>query len=365
MTEQVRLTATSGRGLLESQLDSRFDRLTRLAANTLGTRSAIVFLTDGERHWLKSCHGIDTAAFSRAPPVCECANRGGDIMVVPDARKDARFADHPMIAGPPFVRFFALAPLLFGADRPRGALCVFDTEPRPGFTAIEELILSDLATGVTTEIAADLSARQVEDLGVINRELEHRMGNMYAHVSSLVSLLDKSEPERDAFVRRLREKIYALAKAQSLLAVNQWKSVSLRQLAVSSLSAFEPEPHSQAITVQDSDDFHIKPRAAFAMSLLLNELGTNALKHGALRSSAGRARFSWTQGKTMSFNWEETIHAPVGLPAVPVQPREGFGSMILNRIVPATFGGKSQFDLRPTGLVYSVSANRDRVKLSA
>ena len=360
MTEEARLAALSETELLDTAPDPRFDRITRLAANSLGMETALVSLVDENRQWFKSCVGIDTRQTGRDIAFCDHAIRAEEVMVVPDTHKDVRFADNPLVTGEPFIRFYAGAPLITKEGHALGTLCVLDPSPREDFGERETQILKDLATGVMTEIESDMHERQLKDLAVINRELEHRMGNMYAHVSSLISLLDKSGTEHDEFVRRLREKISVLAETQSLLAGNDWKSVSLHALASKSLDPFEPTPDKRAISIQDSDDFHVTPRAAFALSLLLNELGTNAVKHGALTGDGGTAHFGWSGDEELSFNWTETLVTPREAAA----PGEGFGSMILNRIVPGTFGGKADFDIRPTGLVYSVSAMGDRVRLA-
>ncbi|MEQ9317131.1 MAG: sensor histidine kinase, partial [Henriciella sp.] len=165
---------------------------------------------------------------------------------------------------------------------------------------------------------------------------------------------------RDEFIRRLREKINTLAETQSLLSMNHWRSVSLRELAIKSLQAFEPQPDHPQIDIQADDDFQVTPRAAFAMSLLLNELGTNSVKHGALGASGGRAIFSWTQGPTIKFDWQEKLVTP----RVFGEPGNGFGSMILKRIVPKTFGGEAIFDIQPEGFSYSVTANPNRVRIN-
>lgn len=361
MEERARLAALAATQLLDTDPDPRFDRITRLAANTLGAKIALVSLVDKDRQWFKSCIGLDISETSREVSFCVHAIEQPDVMVVLDATRDVRFADNPLVTGEPFIRFYAGAPLVTETGLALGTLCIIDTEPRTEFSEREKTILRDLATGVMTEIQNDMRSRQVQDLAVINGELKHRMGNMYAHVSSLISLLDRSEDDRDQFVRRLREKISLLAETQSLLAKNDWQSVSLRELAQASLSPFEPAVDKKMIVIQDDGDFHISPRAAFAMSLLLNELGTNSVKHGALGKRGGQARFSWTQDPQMIFHWNETLPAPRAAGT----PGSGFGTRILQQIVPKTFGGKAELDIQPQAFAYSVSALRDRVCITS
>ncbi len=357
--EQARLAALSETNMLDSAPDPKFDRITRLAAITLDAQTALVSLVDAERQWFKSCYNFDGKETSRDEAFCAHAIESPDVMVVLDATKDVRFVDNPLVTGAPFIRFYAGAPLVTRDGHALGTLCIIDPKPRDTFSDKDRIVLRDLAAGVMTEIENDMRKRQVQDLSVINRELEHRMGNMYAHVSSLVSILDRAEDDKDSFVRRLRDKISTLAETQALLARNEWKSVSLAELAKTALKTFEPTPENESISIQAGDDFHITPRAAFAMSLLLNELGTNAVKHGALGADGGEAAFSWTQAPEMRFHWQEKLR----IPRVAAEPGNGFGSMILKRIVPKTFGGEALFDIQPEGLTYSVTAVPDRVRL--
>ncbi|MEQ9317199.1 MAG: GAF domain-containing protein, partial [Henriciella sp.] len=179
MKEQARLAALFETNLLDSEPDPRFDRLTRLAANSLETEIALVSLIDEERQWFKSCFGLGTKETSRDVAFCEYAIRANEIMVVLDATKDIRFADNPLVTGPPFIRFYAGAPLITREGHALGTLCVIDPKPREQFDETDGQILRDLAASVMTEIENDARKRQMRDLTVINRELEHRMGNMY------------------------------------------------------------------------------------------------------------------------------------------------------------------------------------------
>ena len=95
------------------------------------------------------------------------------------------------------------------------------------------------------------------------------------------------------------------------------------------------------------------------MTLMLNELATNALKHGALKSESGHIDFSWLKGEDdlVSFRWKETSPVQSLLPSL----HKGFGSQILTRIVPLDFQGEAQQKILPEGLLYTVSARRERV----
>lgn len=364
MSETERLRALSETNLLDSEREERFDRLTRLAANSLETETALVSLVDSDRQWFKSCHGFSGTETSRDISFCTHAIEAPDIMVVLDATKDPRFADNPLVTNEPFIRFYAGAPLITSQGHALGTLCVLDYKPRETFDDTDREILRDLADSVVGLIDKDEKLREMSELAVINRELQHRMGNMYAHVSSLISLLDKADLEHEEYVSRLREKVNALALTQSLIASGGRESVSIRELAEQTLAAFEAGAGEPVVTVQTEDDFEITPRAAFAMSLMLHELGINSVKHGALGGEGGTARFGWSSADQLHFSWEESLTIP-RRDASAKKANGGFGSVILKRIAPKTFGGEAEVDIQPGSYRYTVSALPERVLASA
>ncbi|MCH2458846.1 MAG: GAF domain-containing protein, partial [Henriciella sp.] len=238
MSEAERLNALAETNLLDSEQDERFDRLTRLAANSLEVETALVSLIDSDRQWFKSCHGFSSTETSRNISFCTHAIERTDITVVLDATKDPRFASNPLVTGDPHIRFYAGAPLITADGHAIGTLCVIDYEPRETFDDTAREILRDIADSVIGLIQRDEKLREMSELSVINRELQHRMGNMYAHVSSLISLLDKADLEHEEYVSRLREKVNALALTPSLIASSGTGSVSMRELAQNTLAAF-------------------------------------------------------------------------------------------------------------------------------
>jgi len=92
--------------------EERFDRLTRLAAGLLEAPISLVTLVDRDRQWFKSKVGTLLEETPRDVAFCAHAILGPEPMIVPDALEDERFADNPIVAGPPHVRFYAGCPLL-------------------------------------------------------------------------------------------------------------------------------------------------------------------------------------------------------------------------------------------------------------
>jgi len=356
MSEFDRLAALEATKLLDSQAEERFDRLTRMASNALGTDVALISLIDQDRQWFKSSQGTDLCETPREFAFCDHAIRKNDVMVVPDATKDERFVENPLVTDGPEIRFYAGAPLITKSGHALGTLCVIDSKPRSDFSADDKQLLEDIAASVMTEIEVVRQKQLVEDLSVVNEELRHRMGNMYAHVSALISMMGRNEDDKDKLVRRLREKITTLGQTQALLAAHKWASVPMSELVTKTLEPFINPGNAARIHIQSEDDFDVSPRGAFIMTLMLSELGTNAVKHGALGPRDGELNIAWRRGDEIKLNWSERLNE--GLSG---EIGNGFGSQILQRIVPMDLQGKAHYDLTNTGLSYEVTAKPDRL----
>lgn len=149
--ELARLCALHRRSLLDTAPEERFDRLTRLAHQVFDIPIALVSLVDSERQWFKSRQGLDACETGRDISFCGHAILGGDIFEVTDARLDPRFADNPLVSGPPHIRFYAGAPLTTSDGYRVGTLCIIGVQPRQLSTR-ERRILLDLAACVEEEI---------------------------------------------------------------------------------------------------------------------------------------------------------------------------------------------------------------------
>ena len=150
--ETSRLHALTTLCILDTLPEERFDRVTRLAARALGVPIALVSLVDRERQWFKSRQGLDASETARSISFCGHAILGEGALVVPDAQRDTRFADNPLVIGEPHIRFYAGHPI-HGPDGSRvGTLCVIDRKPR-SFTDDDNAVLADLAGMIDRELA--------------------------------------------------------------------------------------------------------------------------------------------------------------------------------------------------------------------
>ncbi|CTP82440.1 sensor domain-containing phosphodiesterase [Xanthomonas graminis] len=142
--ESTRLATLRELCLLDTPPDRVFDLITQLASRTLRTPIALVSLIDEQRQWFKSRVGLDAPQTPRSQAFCAHAIHSTELLVVADARQDPRFRDNPLVTGPPFIRFYAGAPLMLADGTGLGTLCVIDSEPRSEFDAPSRQTLQQL-----------------------------------------------------------------------------------------------------------------------------------------------------------------------------------------------------------------------------
>ncbi len=149
--EGQRLAALRALAVLDTPPDERFDRIARLARRLFHAPVALVGLVDADREWFKACQGLDLRELPRGASFGAHAVAAPGPLVVPDALLDPRFADNPLVAGPPGLRFYAGHPLAAPDGSRAGVLAVADLRPRsPGE---EELwLLADLAALAEDEL---------------------------------------------------------------------------------------------------------------------------------------------------------------------------------------------------------------------
>ena len=149
--EASRIEALRRYAVLDTLPEQALDDLTALAAQICGAPMATISLVDEDRQWFKARVGMEMAETSRDISFCGHAVHQRDLFIVPDATKDERFAENPLVTGEPGIRFYAGAPLVSPENAALGALCVMDHVPRV-LTEAQEQALQVLARQVMTHL---------------------------------------------------------------------------------------------------------------------------------------------------------------------------------------------------------------------
>jgi GAF domain-containing protein len=128
--EEKRIATLHKLGILDTEREERFDRITRLAAAAFNVPVALISLIDRERQWIKSSAGVDVTETARDEAFCSHVVTDRQPMLVQDARQDPRFAENPLVTGGPKVRFYAGYPLFMDDGSCVGTICLVDNKPR-------------------------------------------------------------------------------------------------------------------------------------------------------------------------------------------------------------------------------------------
>jgi PAS domain S-box-containing protein len=207
--------------------------------------------------------------------------------------------------------------------------------------------------GSVTDISAERSARDNEAL--VAREMEHRVKNSFALISSLVSLTAARWPEAQDFAAELRERVTALTAAHDLVHRGA-EGTTLHGLIRRMTAPYALKLATERVSLE-GDDMALRPAVVPQFGLVLHEWLTNAAKYGALSTPEGRLRIvTRRSGQDLRLDWEEE-----GGPDIAAPPEEmGFGSMLLASTA-HSLGAHPELDWRPQGLRITLTLPLDRL----
>lgn len=202
--------------VLDSEPEAEFDALVRAAAAVCGVPISLVSLVDTERQWFKARLGLsDSTQTPRDVSFCAHAILQDDVFEVPDACQDERFADNPLVASEPRIRFYAGAPVILSSGDCVGTLCVIDREPRR-LNGQQREVLQGLSQVVARLLEGRLAMRKVhhvvDNLSRVAQQAEHRAN--HDHLTGLLN--------RAGFDQRLKQALAsgAAAKESALLCLD-------------------------------------------------------------------------------------------------------------------------------------------------
>lgn len=203
--------------------------------------------------------------------------------------------------------------------------------------------LLSISRDITDRHAAELHLRMLFD------EMHHRIKNTLATVQGITHQSMRHSTDMTEAELSISQRLTALGKAHDLLILNEWINADILDVVTDAVAAYIGDGARMTV---DGPSINLSSKAALTIAMLLNELCTNAFKHGAWSNRSGFVDISWqVTGSTFSFRWAER-----GGPAVKPPSRRSFGSRLIEKLMPAALDGRAtlSFDLR--GVVFELQA---------
>ena len=199
------------------------------------------------------------------------------------------------------------------------------------------------AVGIDIDVTA--RKRADEQQRTLNAELDHRVKNVLATVSAIITQTPKAGISLADFVAAFDGRIKSLARTHELLSDNHWQDVSLAEVVRREIA-----PYAAGNATILGPGVTLKPAAAQAVATVLHELATNAAKYGAFSRPSGRLFVGWgwlNNGShdRLAIQWQESSG-----PAVSIPRQTGFGTSVIRELIPFELGGTVDLTFASDGL---------------
>jgi two-component sensor histidine kinase len=220
-----------------------------------------------------------------------------------------------------------------------------------GLTAAAVSLLGFMANRTGALAREVKSRRSAEDrLKVLIHELNHRVRNVMSVAQAIVRLSFTPGASLPDVQKTCEGRLQALANAMSLLTASDWKNINIRSLITEEIL-----PFSERIRTS-GPDLALSGRSAQTFALLLHELATNAVKHGALSVPKGQVFLTWQveqadRESVFRLRWRET-----GGPEARQPTHRGFGELLVKRIAPRDLAGRGTATYEADGFRYELEA---------
>lgn len=235
-----------------------------------------------------------------------------------------------------------------------------DETARTGIERSEGSEIAQLAAATDDymdAVLADRTARRLaeEHRSLLLREMSHRIKNLLATVQAIANqtFRDGAGPDN---LRAFGQRLSAMAATHDLLVSSSWQSAGLKATVEAALNPFQMQEGASRFDL-DGPGLEITARAAFALSMALHELCTNAVKYGALSQQGGRVEIRWEvagagEDRRFLFHWQERDGPPCHPPT-----RTGFGTRLVRAAFTSELDARTKLDYRPEGLRFELDAS--------
>jgi PAS domain S-box-containing protein len=215
--------------------------------------------------------------------------------------------------------------------------------------------------GTCTDI--EVQKQGEEALQLLTRDINHRVKNLFAMASGMVSMTARTAKSTKDMAEALRGRLGALSRAHELVrpaaaADNRFKQPTDMAQIIAAILAPYMQTENGGRLVAEGPTVLVGANTVTSLAMVLHELATNAVKHGSLSSPEGRLAIRWAlAGDEVELTWVESHGPPVdGPPAF-----EGFGSQLARKTITGQLGGTLTADWQPDGLRIRMTLSVERL----
>jgi two-component sensor histidine kinase len=207
---------------------------------------------------------------------------------------------------------------------------------------------------LTTAVEMTEQRRREQTLRTLLREVSHRSKNLLSIIQSIATQTGRYSGGIDSFLVRFRGRIQSLASSQDLVTSSNWRGARLQELVAGQVARYCADP--QRNIRLEGENPYFNPNAALHIGLALHELAVNSVSYGVLAAGDGSVTISTERdsgGQGMSdlvLIWSEASASDPG-----VLKEKRFGSVALERVVPASLGGSASLAFGPVELGYRLT----------
>lgn len=213
----------------------------------------------------------------------------------------------------------------------------------------ENDVLRELLLKAGVEASAHVAAAKLQT--VLIGELHHRVKNMLAIAAAIAAQSLRDASSIDAAAKTIAERMSALGVSHDLLIQESWTGAGCRTLIENAIKAFQTKGFEQ-FTIE-GNNVAVSSGPAVALSMIIHELSTNALKYGALSVAEGRVAITWsidTENQRFHLEWRESGGPPVVEPT-----KRNFGSRFIQTALPGQLKGEARLLFESTGVVCDIN----------
>ncbi len=205
-----------------------------------------------------------------------------------------------------------------------------------------------------SKIARDITKQleQQAQIQFLAREAQHRVKNLLSIVQAIAR--QSASSSADDFLEKFNGRLQALAACQNVFVTSNWKDIDLRTLLTEQVAHLGDANRGRIHL--EGEPTQLSPEVAQPLALAIYELGTNAVKYGALSNSSGTVHVAWSravdENSSSRFRmvWQER-----GGPAIEGPPsRQGFGGKVTGTMVKASLAANIEVAYEPSGFSWSL-----------